>query len=101
MKINGESCRALLDNAGQVNAITLRYVHEHSLEMGPITDLIGSKVTCVELGNTYTRPLGYVVIQVHVDEVRGYDDDQVALVIPDFSKFAARVPVILGMPNIG
>ena len=69
--------------------------------MGPITDLMGSKVACVGLGNTYTRPLGYIEIWVQVDGVRGYDEDQIALVIPDFSKFAARVPVILGMSTIG
>ena len=101
VKINGESCMALLDNGAQVNTIMLRYVCEHSLEMGPITDLMGSKVTCVGLGNAYTRPLGYMVIWVQVDGFRGYDEDQIALVILDFSKFAARVPVILGMPTIG
>ena len=69
--------------------------------MGPITDLMGSKVACVGLGNAFTRPLGYIVIQVQVDGVQGYDEDQIALVILDFSKFAARVPVILGMPTIG
>ena len=90
---------ALLDNGAQVNTIMLRYVRKHSLEVGPITDLMGSTVTCVGLGNAYTRPLGYVVIQVQVDGVRGYDEDQIALVIPEFSKFAARVPVILGMPT--
>ena len=90
----------LLDNGAQVNTIMPRYVHEHSLEMGPITDLMGSKVTCVGLGNAYTRPLGYVVIWVQVDGVQGYDEDQIALVIPDFSKFAARVPIILWMPTI-
>ena len=100
VKINGESCMALLDNGAQVNTITLRYVHEHSLELGPITDLTGSKVTYKGLGNAYTRPLGYVVIWVQVDGVRGYDDDQITLVIPDLSKFAARVPVILRMPTI-
>ena len=100
VKVNGESCMALLDNSTQVNTITLRYVSDHSLEVGPITDLMGSKVTCVELGNVYTRLLGYVVIQVQVDGVQGYDEDQIALVILDFSNFAARVPVILGMPTI-
>ena len=100
VEINGESCMTLLDNGAQVNTIMPRYVHEHSLEMGPITDLMGSNGTCVGLGNAYTRPLGYIVIQVQVDGVRGYDEDQIALVIPDFSKFAARVPVILGMPTI-
>ena len=89
---------ALLDHGAQVNTITLRYLSNHSLQVGPITDLMGSKVTCVELGNAYTRPLGYVVIRVQVDRVWGYDEDQIALVILDFSNFAARVPVILGSP---
>ena len=101
MKINGESCLALLDNGAQVNTITPRYVNEHSLQVGPITDLMHSKVTCMGLGNDYTRPLGYVVIWVQVDGVWGYDEDQIALVIPDFSNFATRVPVILGTPTIG
>ena len=74
---------------------------EHSLQVGPITDLMGSKVTCMGLGNAYTRPLGYVVIWVQVDRVWGYNEDEIALVIPDFSNFATRVPIILGMPTIG
>ena len=60
---------ALLDNGAQVNTITPRYVSEHSLQVGPITDLMGSKVTCTGLGSTYTSPLGYMVIQVQVDGV--------------------------------
>ena len=91
---------ALLDNGSQVNTIMVRYVHDHSLEVGLITDLMGSKVSCKGLGNAYTRPLGYFVVQVQVDGVWGYDEDQIALVILDFSNFAARVPVILGMPTI-
>ena len=92
---------APLDNGAQVNTITLRYVNEHSLQVGPITDLMGSKVACMGLGNAYTRPLGYVVIQVQVDGVWGYNEDQIALVIPDLTNFANRVPIILGMPTIG
>ena len=89
---------ALLDNGAQVNTMLLRYVSNHSLQVGPITDLMGSKVICVGLGNAYTRLLGYVVILVQVDVVWGYDEDQIALVILDFSNFAARVPVIHGIP---
>ena len=51
---------ALLDNSAQVNTIMPRYVKKHSLQVGPITDLMDSKVTCVGLGNAYTRPLGYM-----------------------------------------
>ena len=61
---------------------------------------MGSKVACVGLGNTYTRPLGYVVILVQVYGVQGYNEDQIALVIPDFSNFTAQIPVILGTPTI-
>ena len=71
----------LLDNGTQVNTITLRYVSDHSIQVRPITDLMGSKVARVGLGNAYTRPLGYVVIQVQVDGVWGYDEDQIALVM--------------------
>ena len=92
---------ALLDNSAQVNTIMPRYINEHSLQVGLITNLMGSKVTCIGLGNAYTRLLGYMVIWVQVDAVWGYNKDQIALVMPDFSNFATRVPVILGTPTIG
>ena len=92
---------ALLDNGAQVNTITPKYVEEHSLPVGPITDLMGSKVACIGLGNAYTRLLGYVMISVQVDRVQGYDKDQIAQIILDISNFAMRVPIILGTPTIG
>ena len=62
VKINGESCKALLDNGMQINTITPNYVKNHSLEMGLITDLIGARVSCMGLGNAYTQPLGYIIV---------------------------------------
>ena len=62
---------------------------------------MGSKVTCMGLGNTYTRPLGYVVIWVQVEGVQSYDEDQIALVILDSSNFVAWILVILETPTIG
>ena len=100
MKINGESCMALLGNGAQINTIMPNYVKSHSLEMGPITDLIGTRVTCVGLGNACTWPLGYVVVRVQVDGVQGYDEDQIALVVPNLSNFMERIPIILGTPTI-
>ena len=90
----------LLDNGAQINTITPKYISDHSLQVGPITNLIGTKVACMGLDNAYTRPLGYVVIQVQVDRVQGYDEDQIALIIPDFSNSVAWIPVILGTPTI-
>ena len=91
---------ALLDNGAHINTIMLKYVSDHSMQVGPNTNLIGAKVACIGLGNAYTRPLGYVVIQVQVDGVQGYDKDQISLVNLDLSEFAAQIPVILGTPTI-
>ena len=96
-----KDCMALLDNGVQVNTITPRYIKECSLLVGLITHLMGAKVACMGLGNAYTRLLGYVIIWVQVDGVWGYDEDQIALIILDFSRFAVRVPIILQMPTIG
>ena len=61
----------LLDKSAEVNIIMPKYVRDHPLQVGPLTDLIGSKVACVGLGNAYMRPLHYVVIQVQVEGVQG------------------------------
>ena len=90
----------LLDNGAQINTTIPKYISDHSLQMGPITDLLGAKVICIGLGNAYMRPLGYFVIQVQVDGVQSYDKDQIALVILDLSNFAAQIPIILGTPTI-
>ena len=100
VKINSESCMALLNNGTEINTIMPKYVSDHSLQMGPITNLLGAKVTCVRLGNAYTRPLGYVIIWAQVDRVQGYDEDHIARVISHLSIVAAQIPVILGTPTI-
>ena len=96
----GESCMSLLDNGAQINMIIPGFIEEHSLNIGPLTDLVGGWVTCVGLGNVLTWPLGYIIIWVQVDGVQGYDEDQIALVIPDMSNFVVWIPVILGTPAI-
>ena len=32
--------------------------------------------------------------------VQGYNEDEIALVVPDLSNFMARIPIILGTPTI-
>ena len=58
-----------------------------------IADLLGMKVA-------YTQPLGYIIVWVQVDGVQGYDEEEIALVVPDELKFAKWIPVILGTPTI-
>ena len=100
VRVNGESCMALLDNGAQINTTIPNFVESCSLEVGPLLDLVGRWATCVGLGDTLTRPVGYVIIQTQVNRVQGYDKDQIALVIPDLSNFVAWVPIILGTPMI-
>ena len=60
--VSGEICMALQDNGTQFNTIMPGYVENHSLDIGPISDLIGRQVACVGLGNTLTLPIGYVIV---------------------------------------
>ena len=76
------------------------FVENLSLDVGTLSDLVGRWVACVGLGNALTQPMGYVVIWVQVDGVQGYDEDPIALVIPDLSDCAAWVPMILGIPML-
>ena len=54
VRFNGESCMALLGNGAQINTITPSFVEEHSLNIGPLSNLLGRGVTCVGLGNALT-----------------------------------------------
>ena len=40
IRINRESCIALLNNDAQINTVTLTFVEERSLNVGPLTDLM-------------------------------------------------------------
>ena len=51
-------------------------------------------------GGIYTQPLGYFIIRIQVEGVRGYNKDQVALVDPDSTTFVSHALVILGTPTI-
>ena len=93
-------CKALLDNGMQINTITPNYVKNHLLEMGLITDFIGTRVICMGLGNAYTQTLGYIIVWVQVDGVQAYDENQIALAISDELKFAEWILVLLGTCTI-
>ena len=85
----------------QINTITPRFVENHSLDVRPLSDLIGRWGTCIGLVNALTQPIGYVIIWVHIDRVQCYDEDQIALVILDLSSFVMLIPMILETPTIG
>ena len=49
VRVNGESCMPVLDNGVHINTITLGFVENHSLDVEPLSDLVG-----VGLGNVLT-----------------------------------------------
>ena len=51
-------------------------------------------------GGLFSQTLGYIIIRVQVEGVRGYDEDQVTLNIPDPIEFGSWVLVILGTLTI-
>ena len=51
---------AFLDNGRQINTVMPGFIENHSLDIGPLSDLIGRQVICTGLGNTLTQPIGYV-----------------------------------------
>ena len=82
-----------------VNAVTPDFVKTHSLDAGPLNDLIDSNLNMNSFGRLSAQPLGYVIIRVQVEGVQGYNKDQVVLVIPDPTDFGSQVPVISGTPT--
>ena len=99
VKISGESCMALLNNGMQINTIMPSYVKSQSLEMGRITNL-----TCGSHLHTSGKCL-HLTPRLHYCQgssgwSQGYNEDQIAPVVPDLSNFAERIPGIIVTPTI-
>ena len=91
----------LLDTGAQTNAITPELAKELCLEILPMSDLVNNqKFSLNGLGGDVHFPQGYVITQIQVDGVWGYDEDNIALVFPDVSGFGRRVPVTVGTSMI-
>ena len=80
--------------------VTLQLAEAHSLDVGPLSDLSDGTLGINGFGGVFSWPLGYVIIRVQVEGVKGYNKDQVALVVPDSTGFGSWVLVTLGTPTI-
>ena len=100
--IDGVRTRVLLDNGSQINSVTPAYAHEHDMVIGSLQELAGdpSGNLIQGMGGCQTGVLGYVVFHIQIEGMKSYDEEQVALVVADDTKFGHRVPIILGMPTI-
>ena len=100
--IDGVKTTCLIDNGVRVNLVMPEYVKDKALDMGSIQDLSGHS-GCIPLnrcGGKITEPLGYVIIWVQIPYIPSYDEEQVALMVPDDSTFIKKCLVVLGTPTI-
>ena len=72
-----------------INAVTTEFVKVCSLNVGLLRDLANGTLGINGFGGEFSKPFSYIIIRVQVEGVRGYDEDQVALVIPDSTIFVS------------
>ena len=92
LSVEGREINALVDSGSQVIMVTPNYVHHDDFPMLPPGDLVNHPLNLVGLGGTWTHLLGFMVLRVRVEEIAGYNEDMVFLMVPDESDFAQQVP---------
>ena len=54
-----------------INAVNLEFVKAHSLEISPLSNLVDSTLGVNGFGRLFSQPLGYIIIRVQVEGMRG------------------------------
>ena len=83
-----------------INVVTPGFVQAHSLDIDPLSDLADGTLSSNGFREVFSWPLGYIIIRVQEEGVQGYNEDQVALVVPDSTIFGSQVSFTLGTPTI-
>ena len=100
--INDELTTCLLDNGAQLNFITPAYAVERGMDIMSLDRLaqeIGGQLPLITgMGGSLVEPTGFILMNVKVPCVQGYDEDQVALVMDDPGMI--ECPVILGTSTL-
>ena len=100
--IDDELTTCLLDNGAQLNFITPAYAQEQGMDIMSLDYLaqeIGGSVPPIrDLGSISVELVGFVMMNVKVPCVQGYDEDQIAIVMDDPGM--SEWPVILGTPTL-
>ena len=100
--INDELTTCLLDNGAQLNFITPAYAVERGMVIMSLDRLaqeIGGPLPLIAgMGGSLVEPTRFVLMNVKVPCVQGYDEDQVALVMDDPGM--TECPVILGTSTL-
>ena len=100
--IDGELATCLLDNGAQLNFITPTYAHKRGMDIMSLESLaqeVGGKIPPIMgIGGIMVNPEGFVMMNVQMPCVKGYNEDQIAIIMDDLG--LKDCPVILGMPTI-
>ena len=100
--IDDKLTTCLLDNGSQLNFVTPAYAHERGMDILSLDTLaqeIGRQLPPIAvMGSGMIKPEGFVIMNVRVPCVRGYDEDQIAIVLEDPEM--KDCPVVLGMPTL-
>ena len=100
--IDDELVSCLLDNGAQLNFITPAYAQKRGMDIMSLDYLakeIGGSIPLIRgLGGISVEPVGFVMMNVKVPGVEGYDEDQIAIVLDDPGM--TEWQVILGTPTL-
>ena len=100
--VDDELVSCLLDNGAQLNFITPAYAQERGMDimcLDYLAEEIGGAIPLIRgLGGISVEPVGFVMMNVKVPGVKGYDEDQIAIVMDDPGM--TEWPVILGTPTL-
>ena len=100
--VDDELVSFLLDNGAQLNFITPAYAQEWGMDIMSLDYLaeeIGGAIPLIRgLGGISVEPIGFIMMNVKVPGIAGYDEDQIAIVMDDPGMM--EWPVILGTPTL-
>ena len=100
--IDGELMTCLLDNWAQINFITPTYTHRQGMDIMSLDCLaqeIGGQIPPIaSIGGIMVEPKGFVMMNVQIPCIKGYNEDQIAIVMDDPG--LKDFQVILGMAMI-
>ena len=100
--IDEELMTCLLDNGSQLNFVTPAYTQEWGMDIMSLDSLaqeVGGKIPPIRgIGGIMVDPEGFIMMNVKIPCVKGYNEDQIAIIMDDPGM--KDCPVILGMPTI-
>ena len=89
-----------MDSGSTINGVTPEFVEVHSLDVSSFSNFSNGTLGINGFGGVFSWPLSYIIIRVQVVGVQGYNEDQVALLVPNSTGFGSQALVTLGTPTI-